>query len=107
MIEGNGTNRFHPHMATDCYINMPSRSRLYNIISVTLLLMNFAKVRSLSMSAKNNLEMNAKSLTISWFRQDLRLHDNPQLNAAVQQSNRATKNDVSKGIVPLYCFDPR
>jgi len=29
------------------------------------------------------------------------------LNAAVQQSNRAIKNDVSKGIVPVYCFDPR
>lgn len=57
------------------------------------------------MSAKNTIKN--KPLHFHWFRQDLRLHDNPALNKAIQNSNKSPKDDVSKGIVPIYCFDPR
>ena len=58
------------------------------------------------MSAKN-AATKSSSLHFHWFRQDLRLHDNPALNKSIQNSNRSDKNDISKGIVPIYCFDPR
>lgn len=38
---------------------------------------------------------------ILWFRNDLRLHDNPVLNYA------ASLESKHKEIVPVYCFDPR
>jgi deoxyribodipyrimidine photolyase len=69
------------------------------IISILML---SARVRSLSMSATKS-----KPLHFHWFRQDLRLHDNPALNKCIQNSNKSSKNDVSTGIVPIYCFDPR
>lgn len=38
---------------------------------------------------------------ILWFRNDLRLHDNPILHYA------ATHPSKNKVVLPLYCFDPR
>ena len=38
---------------------------------------------------------------ILWFRNDLRIHDNPVLNWAVRNKSAQTQ------IVPVYCFDPR
>ena len=35
------------------------------------------------------------------------MHDNPALNKCIQNVNKSPKDDVSKGIVPIYCFDPR
>ena len=56
----------------------------------------------------NGLIKNKTPLHIHWFRQDLRLLDNPALNRAIQNSNKSLpKNDISNGIVPIYCFDPR
>ena len=66
------------------------------------ILMLSTRARSLSMSAAKT-----KPIHFHWFRQDLRLHDNPALNKCIQNSNTSPKNDVSKGIVPIYCFDPR
>lgn len=40
--------------------------------------------------------------TIIWFRNDLRLHDNPVLNAAAHQLSRVGGQHIC-----LYCFDPR
>jgi deoxyribodipyrimidine photo-lyase len=40
--------------------------------------------------------------TIVWFRNDLRLHDNPVLTAAAQQLSRVGGEHLC-----LYCFDPR
>lgn len=61
-------------------------------------------VRSLSMSASTS----KKPLHFHWFRQDLRLLDNPSLNKSIQNGNRTPKNnDISNGMVPIYCFDPR
>ena len=36
-----------------------------------------------------------------WFRNDLRVHDNPVLDWAVRNSTPQTQ------IVPVFCFDPR
>lgn len=57
------------------------------------------------MTAKTSIK--SKPLHFHWFRQDLRLHDNPALNKCIQNVNKSPKDDVSKGIVPIYCFDPR
>lgn len=38
---------------------------------------------------------------ILWFRNDLRLHDNPVLNYAVNAQAK------QKEVVPVFCFDPR
>lgn len=37
-------------------------------------------------------------LTVVWFRNDLRVHDNEAL---------ATANRESTSLLPVYCFDPR
>ena len=73
--------------------------------SLITLLMLSSRATSLSMSAKNAIK--SKPLNFHWFRQDLRLNDNPALNKAIQNVNKSPSNDVSKGIVPIYCFDPR
>lgn len=73
---------------------------------ITILMLS-ARARSLSMSAKNSNAIKNKPLQFHWFRQDLRLHDNPALNKAIQNSNKSPNDDVSKGIVPIFCFDPR
>lgn len=39
--------------------------------------------------------------TIIWFRNDLRLHDNPCVNEAVKNAKQGHE------VVPLYCFDDR
>lgn len=39
--------------------------------------------------------------TVLWFRNDLRIHDNPIVAEAI----RAAKN--GEQVVPVYCFDPR
>ena len=41
---------------------------------------------------------------ILWFRNDLRLHDNPVLNWAVKQ---AAASPQKTQVIPVYCFDPR
>jgi hypothetical protein len=47
-----------------------------------------------------------KMRIIVWFRNDLRLHDNPALAWAVECSK--TSNDYHEiEIVPVFCFDPR
>jgi deoxyribodipyrimidine photo-lyase len=73
-------------------------------ISIAVAFFMFSiNVRSISMSAKKSIPLH-----IHWFRNDLRLHDNPALNRCIQESNRCPdKNDISGGIVPIYCFDPR
>ena len=38
-----------------------------------------------------------KARTVVWFRNDLRLHDNPLLHAAI----------AAKEVLPVYCFDTR
>lgn len=38
-----------------------------------------------------------------WFRNDLRLHDNYTVDAAVQK----IKSKQAADVVPVYCFDPR
>lgn len=59
--------------------------------------------RSITMSAKKNLPVH-----FHWFRNDLRLHDNPALNRCIQKMNGCKeKNDISCGIIPIYCFDTR
>jgi len=40
---------------------------------------------------------------ILWFRNDLRVHDNPVLHWATKK----TANVANKEILPVYCFDPR
>ncbi len=93
--------------------NANSLKPKYTIIALyfTVFMLSATGVRSLSMSMKKSGNIKAastKPLTISWFRQDLRLRDNPQLNKAIQHRNRSPKNDdISSGIVPIYCFDPR
>ncbi|KAL0033876.1 hypothetical protein WJX77_008773 [Trebouxia sp. C0004] len=44
-----------------------------------------------------------KSRIIVWFRDDLRLHDNPTVHAAATK----VKSKQAAEVVPLYCFDPR
>jgi len=44
----------------------------------------------------------AYDLTIYLFRNDLRLHDNPALSAAVSACEKS-----SSLFLPMYCFDPR
>lgn len=57
----------------------------------------------MSISAKKSIPLH-----FHWFRNDLRLHDNPALNRCIQESNRCPDtNGISTGIVPIYCFDPR
>ena len=47
------------------------------------------------------------SLFVHWFRlTDLRLHDNPALQRAVEGAKK-DNNNKSSGIVPIFCFDPR
>lgn len=43
------------------------------------------------------------SRTVLWFRNDLRLHDNAIVAAAV----KAVKDKQCESVVPVYCFDPR
>lgn len=38
---------------------------------------------------------------ILWFRNDLRMHDNPVLAWAVKNARPATQ------VIPVFCFDPR
>ena len=38
-----------------------------------------------------------------WFRNDLRIHDNPVLDWAINQKKKV----ISKEFVPVFCFDPR
>ena len=38
---------------------------------------------------------------IVWFRNDLRVHDNPVLHWAARAAQKSTQ------ILPVYCFDPR
>ena len=46
---------------------------------------------------------NKAKRVVLWFRNDLRLHDNAIIDAAVRrvQSGAATE------VLPVYCFDPR
>ena len=39
---------------------------------------------------------------IVWFRNDLRVHDNPVLSAAAARGGAEGST-----VVPVYCFDPR
>jgi len=67
--------------------------------------MHASRVRPLSMSTVKSKSL---PLHIHWFRQDLRLHDNPALNRSIKESSKSIKNnDISSGILPFYCFDPR
>lgn len=62
------------------------------------------RVSSLSMPSTT------KNLNIHWFRhQDLRLMDNPALNRSVQKqkTQSSNNNDISSGLLPIFCFDPR
>lgn len=62
---------------------------------------------SISSSSSTTGAKNKNSLCIhvQWFRlMDLRLHDNPSLCQTVQ---RAKQHQPQKGIVPIFCFDPR
>ncbi len=40
---------------------------------------------------------------VLWFRNDLRLHDNP----IVDRARRCVSSGECKEVLPLYCFDPR
>ena len=42
---------------------------------------------------------------IIWFRDDLRLYDNPIVNWATEQAIALKKQMVE--VVPVFCFDPR
>lgn len=45
---------------------------------------------------------------VHWFRNaDLRLHDNPALSCAIQESSKRTNPERGASILPIYCFDPR
>jgi deoxyribodipyrimidine photo-lyase len=54
-------------------------------------------------SAPTSSNTNASKRVVLWFRNDLRLHDNAIIDAAVRkvQSGAATE------VLPVYCFDPR
>ena len=41
---------------------------------------------------------------ILWFRNDLRVHDNPVLNYAVRA---AAARPQKTQVIPVFCFDPR
>ncbi len=45
----------------------------------------------------------AAKRTIVWFRNDLRIHDNPVLSAAFA----SLKHNAKRDHICLYCFDPR
>lgn len=45
----------------------------------------------------------AAQRVIVWFRNDLRLTDNP----AVAEAAKRIKADKNVELVPVYCFDPR
>lgn len=72
-----------------------------------------------SSSGTSSISQKVKSpLHFHWFRnQDLRLHDNPALFQSIVSVKRNSgkqgggpikrKNDISSGIVPIYCIDPR
>ena len=46
-----------------------------------------------------------KLRVIIWFRNDIRMHDNPALAWAVDFARKSEAEKLE--IVPLYCFDPR
>ena len=48
------------------------------------------------------LQPHLKHRVILWFRNDLRMHDNPVLHWALTQSKVEERE-----IIPVYCFDPR
>ncbi len=49
-----------------------------------------------------------QNLNFYWFRhQDLRLHDNPALQACIEKTLKEEASSESSGIVPIFCFDPR
>ena len=48
------------------------------------------------------LQPQLKHRVILWFRNDLRMHDNPVLHWALTQPKVEYKE-----IIPVYCFDPR
>jgi Deoxyribodipyrimidine photolyase len=83
------------------------------IAIVLLVMLSARRVSSLSstMSSKATKkpqpQPTALPLHIHWFRQDLRLLDNPALNKTIKNSMFSPENDISKGIIPIYCFDPR
>jgi deoxyribodipyrimidine photo-lyase len=59
---------------------------------------------SIATTASLKSSTNTQKIFIHWFRhQDLRLHDNPALYESIQASSKS----VGKGILPIFCFDPR
>lgn len=92
------------------------RFKVSTIAIVLLVMLSARRVSSLSstMSSKATKkpqpqQPTALPLHIHWFRQDLRLLDNPALNKTIKNSmsSSSPENDISKGIIPIYCFDPR
>ena len=84
------------------------------LVTLMLLTLTTTKttIRRVSSLSTSSLKMSAnklpsKPLNIHWFRHsDLRLMDHPALNSSIQ-SNRRTNDKEIKGIVPIFCFDPR
>ena len=59
-------------------------------------------------TTQKTIVQRAARLNIHWFRQDLRLLDNPALDKTIKNSMMSSaENSISKGIIPIYCFDPR
>ena len=48
-------------------------------------------------------EQKGNHTIIVWFRNDLRIHDNPVLEWAINKS----QDDENIQIMPIFCFDPR
>ena len=108
--------RLTPHLISTSFILiqiMSSSSRLaVNGLSMTM-------KKGGSSSGTSSISQKVKSpLHFHWFRnQDLRLHDNPALFQSIVSVKRNSgkqgggptkrKNDISSGIVPIYCIDPR
>lgn len=106
-----------PKNGFDIYI----ASHNLKFLILSLLMLSLRRIASLSTSnmpsssrtptAASSTQSAAKHLHFHWFRQDLRLHDNPALVKSIKNANAAPSPegaDIStKGIIPIYCFDPR
>ena len=63
---------------------------------------NFLSCPSLQNLETPRLDPNKKHRVIVWFRNDLRIHDNPVLHWVASQ-----KHTKHLEVVPIFCFDPR
>lgn len=78
---------------------------------------SFLRKRSLLMTTRSEMPLkNAVHRTVVWFRNDLRIKDNPLLHVAAtaydshlkaQQQQSVTSKTIQSELVCLYCFDPR